>query len=127
QEALRNLWFEKGDISKLLRGPRWMPTRMRIGWVVLGSLFRRKASRPPLRGDHMCAWLHGAMADMDKAPPVLPGADTLVPPDHALDLFVPITDFTGSVMAIPIGDPRVIYDRTHRHILAFHYDIDPNK
>src|SRR5436305_9164296 len=54
QDALCNLWFEKGDIAKLLRGPGWMPTRMRIAWVALGSMFRRKAARPPLRAAHMC-------------------------------------------------------------------------
>src|SRR5436190_9086049 len=66
QDALCTLWFEKGDIAKLLRGPGWMPTRMRIGWVAAGTLFRRKAGRPPVRGDRRCAWLHDALVAGDK-------------------------------------------------------------
>jgi patatin-related protein len=124
QDALRQLWFEKGDIAKLLRGPTWMPKPIRAGWVAFGTLTRQRAAKPPLRGDQMCVWLHDALTEMDRDQRALSGRDTLVPPDQDLDLFVPITDFAGYDREIPIGDPRFIKDTTHRHVLTFHH-VDP--
>lgn len=122
QQALRDLWFDEGDIKKLVRGPSWIPASLRFAGFVARSLTRPLKVRPPLRGDRMCRLLHGAFSGMDAAEPVVPGLASLVPAGHTLDLFVPVTDFHGYDRDIPLDDPRVVRDRTHRHILAFRHD-----
>ena len=37
QDALRNLWMEKGDINGLLRGPRRAPLWLRAPGLLAGS------------------------------------------------------------------------------------------
>ncbi|MGI8984604.1 MAG: patatin-like protein [Acidimicrobiales bacterium] len=118
QDGLRRLWFEKGDIKELLEWPTWVPWPLRF---VARALARRK---PPLRGAAMSRWLHGALDDMNGRR-VLPGADSLLPDDHVLDLFVPITDFTGYEREIPLYDPRFVRDRTHRHVMHFRHRQPP--
>jgi patatin-related protein len=114
QDALRSLWFDKGDIKLLLRGSSKVPAWLRAGWM----LRRPTRMRPPLRGDAMCQWLHGALSDMDDGDDRR-GPATLVPPGHQLSLFVPITDFQGYSRDIPLHDPRFVRDETHRHVMEF--------
>lgn len=114
QDGLRQLWFDKGDIKQLLEWPTWIPWPLRF---VARAVARRQ---PPLRGGAMSRWLHGALHDMNGRQ-VLPGADSLMPDDHVLDLFVPITDFTGYEREIPLYDPRFVRDRTHRHVMHFRH------
>jgi patatin-related protein len=120
QDGLRKLWFEKGDIKVLLEWPTWIPWPARF---VAMAVARRK---PPLRGGDMSKWLYGALKDMN-GKKVLPGADSLLPDDHVLDLFVPITDFHGYEREIPLYDPRFVRDRTHRHVMHFRHQQPPTK
>lgn len=118
QDGLRQLWFEKGDIKVLLEWPTWIPWSARF---VAMAVARRK---PPLRGGDMSKWLYGALEDMN-GKKVLPGAESLLPDDHVLDLFVPITDFHGYEREIPLYDPRFVRDRTHRHVMHFRHQQPP--
>lgn len=119
QDGLRSLWFEKGDIKELLEWPTWIPWPLRF---VAMAVARRK---PPLRGREMSRWLHGALDGMNGRK-VLPGVPSLLPDDHVLDLFVPITDFTGYEREIPLYDPRFVRDRTHRHVMHFRHQQPPS-
>ena len=118
QDGLRKLWFEKGDIKVLLEWPTWIPWPARF---LAMAVARRK---PPLRGGDMSKWLYGALEDMN-GKRVLPGADSLLPDDHVLDLYVPITDFGGYEREIPLYDPRFVRDRTHRHVMHFRHQQPP--
>ena len=120
QDGLRKLWFEKGDIKVLLEWPTWIPWTARF---VAMAVARRK---PPLRGGDMSKWLYGALKDMN-GKKVLPGADSLLPDDHVLDLYVPITDFHGYEREIPLYDPRFVRDRTHCHVMHFRHRQPPTK
>ena len=120
QDGLRKLWFEKGDIKVLLEWPTWIPWPARF---VAMAVARRK---PPLRGGDMSKWLYGALEDMN-GKRVLAGAESLLPDDHVLDLFVPITDFHGYEREIPLYDPRFVRDRTHRHVMHFRHQQPPTR
>jgi patatin-related protein len=116
QDALRDLWLGRGDIKQLLRGSRRLPISLRAIWL-LRNPFKLE---PPLRGDEMCEWLYEAFDTMAKTT-ALRGVGSLVPPDHEVELFVPITDFHGYMRDIPLYDPRVVRDRTHRHVMKFRH------
>ena len=117
QDALRSLWLERGDIKQLLRGWRWVPVPLRALALALPNPGRMRA---PLRGDDMCRWLYEAFEEMGRTVS-LPGLGSLVPPDHEIQLFVPITDFHGYDRDIPLYDPRFVRDRTHRHVMEFRH------
>ena len=115
-DALRELWFDHGDIKGLLNAPRLrflgrLALPVRVGWIVARG-------REPLRGAEMCQWLYQAFADMDQGHPDPP---TLMPDQHRLQLFVTITDFYGYERQIPFTDPNPIRDRRHRHVLEFRH------
>jgi patatin-related protein len=117
QESLRDLWLNRGDIKQLLRGPGWLPLVIKVPWLLATA--RKK---PPLKGDDMSRWIYGALRDMD----VGGGSDpadlqTLMPPGHLLELFVTTTDFYGYDRDLMIGDPKLIHDHSHRHVLAFRF------
>ena len=114
QDGLRDVWFDRGDIRELVRGPKWVPMVLRLAWLIVRGL-------APLRGEHMSVWLYGALGKMDRserAPPVLA---SLVPEDHELRLFVTITDLSGYNREVPLDHQGQVYDREHRHVLEFRY------
>ena len=117
QEGLRDLWFDKGDIKKLLRGPGWIPIWLKTPWLLLQA-----AKRPPLRGKDMSVWLYDALRSMDEGGPSPAGLPTLMPPGHELQLFVTMTDFYGYDRQITIADPKLAHDRRHRHVFEFRFD-----
>jgi patatin-related protein len=116
QDALRDLWLGRGDIKGLLRGPGWVPLVFKVPWLLATA--RKK---PPLKGDDMSRWIYGALRDMDKGGSDPADLQTLMPPGHLLELFVTTTDFYGYDRDLMIGDPRLIHDHSHRHVLAFRY------
>jgi patatin-related protein len=116
QDALRDLWFERGDMSQLLLLPTWLPVKLRFF-----LLLPRALHKSPLRGGAMARWLYEALEGMDDAGSEPDGVETLVPQDGQLDLFVTITDFYGYDRQVPIFDPRIVRDQRHRHALAFTY------
>jgi patatin-related protein len=120
QDALRNLWFEHGDIGELLRFPRRLPTRLRFALFGLQAITHPLGVKPPLRGDEMCRLLYDALAEMDGTSSGVEGT-TLVPRDESVELMVTLTDLRGHRRYIPISD-RVVHDRTHRHVMRFCFD-----
>src|SRR5262249_24462035 len=61
QDALRQLWFERGDIKQLAAAPKILPLGLKAPWLLLKSTF----SGTPLRGDDMCRWIYGAFTEME--------------------------------------------------------------
>ena len=109
QDALRELWFTKAGIGKLLA---WPP------------LFRY----PPLKGDAIYLWVREALDAMEKTAPQRPAysTGTLMPPDQALDLFVTTTDLGGHPQHVLIGDPATILEKRHREVMHFRFDGKPD-
>jgi patatin-related protein len=96
QDALRDVWFDRGDMRELLRGPKWLSYYLRFLMLVPSAV-----KKSPLRGNEMAQWLFEALQRMDAGgsqPPELP---SLVPDDGRLDLFVTMTDFYGADRQIP--------------------------
>jgi patatin-related protein len=119
QDGLRDLWFERGDMSQLLLLPTWLPVKLRFLLLLPHAL--RKS---PLRGGSMARWLFEALEGMDDGGSEPNGVRTLVPQDGQLDLFVTITDFYGYDRQVPIFDPHLVHDQRHRHALTFSYGPD---
>lgn len=122
QDALRSVWFDRGDIAVLVgapEGPRWAKRFV----AAVRALYRVARHRPPLRGDAMCGWIEDALRGIDEGEPLLlDGNDRPVPlvaPVQGLRLFVPVTDFRGLHRSVMLHDPDVVWDRTHRQVLRF--------
>jgi patatin-related protein len=116
QDALRDLWFQRGDINQLLIGPGSVPWQVRLPLLLPLAL-----KRSPLRGDAMARWLFQALEDMDATPQTPNDLESLVPEGDLLELFVSITDFYGYDRQVPITEPTLVHDRRHRHALTFQY------
>jgi patatin-related protein len=118
QDALRDVWFEKGDMKQLLLLPKSWPVKLRFA-----LLAPRALRKSPLRGNEMAQWLYGALEEMDKSAESRPSGEprTLMPEDTQLDLFVTVTDFYGYDRQIPMADPKLVHDSRHRHALTFTY------
>ncbi|MDP8928305.1 MAG: patatin-like protein [Actinomycetota bacterium] len=116
QDSLRDLWFDRGDIRQLLRGPKRAPWRSRLAWVAATIWWK-----PALDGDRMSVWLFDALEGMDETATARKGMGTLVPSGCELQLFVTITDFYGYERELVIDDPPIVYDRRHRHVMEFRY------
>jgi patatin-related protein len=119
QDGLRELWFDKGDIKKLLRGPGWLPIWAKAPW-----LLARGIKKAPLRGKDMSIWLYDALRAMDDGGAAPRGIQTLMPDGHLLQLFVTMTDFYGYDRQVSIADPNLAHDRRHRHVFEFRYGED---
>ena len=104
QAPLKQVWFEKASIWKLLS-----PGKLLKGEAVLD-------------GDRMLRWVYQALGAMNAT--AGPKARSLMPDDHQLDLFVTLTDCSGYRRTIDIHDPAAIFDREHRHVLTFSYNGD---
>jgi patatin-related protein len=121
QDALRQLWFEKGDMNELVVGRRKL-LGIRLTWKrKLPMLLLKALRRSPLRGDDMSRWLHNALEQMDKDGSNGAAGASLMPQGSPLDLFVTITDFYGYQRLIPLARPKFVPDARHRHALQFHY------
>ena len=115
QDALRELWFDRGEIKQLLRGPSRLPLLVKAPF-----LLARVAQKPPLRGD-MSVWLYDALKGMDKGGQTPSQVTSLMPDGHTLQLFVTMTDFYGYDRQVSIADPKLAHDRRHRHVFEFRY------
>jgi patatin-related protein len=120
QDALTELWMQRGDIGGLMRYGRLGRLAGEIATAV--ALPVKAASKwSPLKGDDMCRWLYGALADMESAKsPDNP--TTLLPEGSGLDLFVTTTDLRGTDQVVPVGAGGGLHDRTYRRVFAFHYE-----
>ena len=117
QDELRDLWIQKGDIAKLLRGHVPGRGKVRLGLALLAAIARGNRNEPVLKGDVQSVWYVEALKQMD-GHPYVQGVETLMPEDHDLELFVTTTDFYGYDRDIPLAD-EVVTDRRHRHVFAF--------
>jgi patatin-related protein len=121
QDALRQLWFDRGDMNELVIGWRRF-LGFPLTWKTKALyLLQRALKRSPLRGDDMARWLHDALATMDESKPNGDAPASLMPTGHPLDLWVTITDFYGYQRLIPLARPQYAPDSRHRHALSFHY------
>ena len=116
QDSLRDLWFTRGDVNQLLKGPRFLPW-----WSRLPVLLPFALKRSIVRGDAMARWLFDALEGMDASPREPEKVETLVPEGSMLELFVTITDFYGYDRQVTISEPRLVKDHRHRHGLTFRY------
>lgn len=124
QDALTELWMQRGDIGGLMRYGRL--GRLAGEIATAAALPVKAASKwSPLKGDDMCRWLYGALAEMESAKsPDNP--TTLLPEGSDLDLFVTTTDLQGTDQVIPVGAGGGLHDRTYRRVFAFHYEPQPD-
>jgi patatin-related protein len=116
QDALRDLWLDRGDIKQLLRGPSRVPPVAKAPWLLAATI-----RTPPLKGDAIAQWMYRALRDMDTGGSRPEGVASLMPPRHLLELFVTTTDFYGYDRDLVIANPRLIHDHAHRHVFAFRY------
>ncbi|MDP9491289.1 MAG: patatin-like protein [Actinomycetota bacterium] len=134
QEALRDLWFEHGDLEPIIRKgsrlARILTWRLPLGGGVPTTGARRKLAAAALGihkntllyGHQMANWIYEALEGMDPAQPQMP--PTLMPQGHPLELSVTVTDHYGYKRDLPIADPPVISERQHRHLVIFRYGVD---
>ena len=120
QDALRDVWIDKGDLRKLLLGPsvRFLRPQMLVAGVrVLGGL-ARGGTTYPLRGDQMSRWLYDAIRTMDGT-----GSSTLVPQGGSVELSVTATDLEGFDVLVPAGGGGPSqHALDHRQVLTFTHD-----
>jgi patatin-related protein len=143
QDALRDLWFEHGDLGKIIRQPEGIRERLAAAVVELLPLggddsvpseeakeklivaALRAYAEPLLEGDEMTRRIYEALDGMEPAedePATEP--KSLMPPRHLLELVVTVTDHHGYARHIPIADPPVVAEGQHRHLLEFRYRSD---
>jgi patatin-related protein len=118
QDALKQLWIDEGDLTKLLHSPRLGGWRTRA--VLATGRTLRGLNRPisPLRGERMSQLLFDAISDMDQ--PVQPGRDSLLLPGTPLDLFVTTTDLDGFPVVVPSGTGGISQrESNHAQVVQF--------
>jgi patatin-related protein len=118
QEALKRLWIDEGDLTKLLQAPPLGGWRTRAAWAAMSTLRRLKQPVSPLRGDRMSRLLYDAIADMEA--PVDPDRRSLLLPATPLDLFVTTTDLDGAPVLVGTGAGGVSQRETnHAQVVQF--------
>lgn len=118
QDALKRLWIDEGDLTKLLHAPPVLGWRTRA--VLAAARILRGLGKPisPLRGDRMSQLLYDAIAAMDA--PVDPARRTLLLPETPLDLFVTTTDLQGFPVLVPSGAGGASQRETeHAQVMQF--------
>ncbi|GAB3593887.1 hypothetical protein GCM10027446_16810 [Angustibacter peucedani] len=121
QDALKRLWIDEGDLTKLLHAPPLLGWRTRA--VLAAGRTLRQLDKPvsPLRGERMSQLLYDAIADMDR--PVDPARRSLLLPSTPLDLFVTTTDLDGFPVLVPSGTGGVSQrESDHSQVVQFRSD-----
>lgn len=143
---LRDMWLENADVTRLieeeaLAGPfskRFMtPVVSRIlrydpvlaeneeTRTKLDRFVRSRWFQPPFSGPRFTGWMFDAAEAMGAAMGETVGEGTprhsLLPDDHALDLFVSITDYNGHPRQVPLDDPPVAIELDHQFDMRFRY------
>jgi patatin-related protein len=143
QDSLRDLWFEHGDLERIIYEPEgfggWferhlgdllplgddddVPSKDAKQKLVVAAL--HIGERPLLDSDEMARRIYEALAGMERVgQEPAPGTASLLPPRHPLELFVTVTDYYGYPRQLPIADPPVVAESQHRHLLEFRYRSD---
>jgi patatin-related protein len=138
-DHLRGMWFEEADVLRLLAPKQrarpwskwllypvlWLLFRLRILGLVTDREIRRKLStflrsrwfEPPFDGDRFLALLFDGMGAMRSSVK----ASSLLPPGHALDLSVTVTDIFGYPRRLEVNTPTVIHEREQSLIWSFRF------
>lgn len=139
-DPLRAMWLQNSDVEELLepthrasqrskwymRPLLWLFRRSQVMRLTSEPEMRRKLSlfvrsrwfRPPFSGRKLSSFVLDALAEMGDAER---RRSSLLPRQHALDLFVTVTDFYGYAQRIPLHDPPYITEHEHRHVFNFCY------
>ncbi len=121
QDALKRLWIDEGDLTKLLRAPAIGGWRTRAALAAGRTL--RGLTKPisPLRGERMSKLLYDAISDMEE--PVQPDRRSLLLPATPLDLFVTTTDLDGFPVLVPSGTGGISQRETdHAQVVQLRSD-----
>jgi patatin-related protein len=143
QDKLRDLWFEHGDLGKIIREPEGIRERLAAGLAELLPLgdkedvpsedarekllvaMLRVQAEPLLEGDEMTRRIYDALDGMESADEgSAREPKSLMPSRHLLELAVTVTDHYGYARHLPISDPPVIAEGQHRHLVEFRYRSD---
>jgi patatin-related protein len=143
QDSLRDLWFEHGDLERIIYEPPGLggeaqellaralplgddddvPSKRAKQKLVVAAL--HVADHPLLDSDEMARRIYDALAGMELGEQESErGTASLLPPRHLLELFVTVTDHYGYPRRLPIADPAVVAESQHRHVLEFRYRSD---
>jgi patatin-related protein len=143
QDSLRDLWFEHGDLERLIRPQTSLAGRV-AGRLVAGALRLRGGGPVPsqeakrklaaaalsirtdslLDGDEMARRIYEALSGMESKESAPAEPPSLLPDLHLLELFVTATDHHGYPRQLPIADPPSVAERQHRHVLRFGFRSD---
>src|SRR5215510_3793384 len=139
-DHLRGMWFEEADVLRLLAPQQrarplskwllypflWLLFRLRILGLVTDREIRRKLStflrsrwfEPPFDGERFLALLFDGMGAMKRSSVK---TASLLPPGHALDLSVTVTDVFGYPRRLEVNTPTVIHEREQSLIWSFRF------
>jgi patatin-related protein len=139
-DHLRAMWFEEADVLRLLAPKQrarpwskwllypflWILFRLRILGLVTDREIRRKLStffrsrwfEPPFDGDRFLALLFDGMRAMQRSSVK---TSSLLPPGHALDLSVTVTDMFGYPRRLEVNTPTVIQEREQSLLWSFRF------
>ncbi len=118
QDALKRLWIDEGDLTKLLHAPPIGGWRTRAAFAVGRTLARLRQPVSPLRGERMSQLLYDAIEAMDA--PVDPDRRSLLLPATPLDLFVTTTDLDGAPVLVASGTGGASQRETnHAQVVQF--------
>jgi patatin-related protein len=121
QDALKRLWIDEGDLTKLLHSPPLGGWRTRAVLAFGRTLAGLNRPISPLRGERMSRLLYDAITDMER--PVEADRRSLLLPDAPLDLFVTTTDLDGVPVLVASGIGGVSQRETnHAQVVEFRSD-----
>lgn len=137
---LRSMWLEEADVLRLLAPTQrarpwnkvfmypflWLMHRLRVLGLAtdkeirakLSTLMRSRWFEPPFDGDRYLSLLHDGVSGMQRAGA---GRSSLLPPGHALDLAVTVTDFFGYPRRLEINTPADIHEREQSLLWSFRF------
>lgn len=135
---LREMWLENADVTRLIEedalagrfSKRFMTPFvnriLRFDPVLaenaetrskLDRFVRSRWFQPPFSGERFTGWMLDAAQAMGEGKP----GRSLLPEEHALDLFVSITDYNGHPRLVPLDDPPAVVELDHQFDMAFRY------
>jgi patatin-related protein len=139
-DHLRKMWLEEADVLRLLAPVQrarpwsklfvypflWVLFRLRLLGLTTDREMRAKLStflrsrwfEPPFDGDRFLSLLYDGLGGMQRA---AGEPSSLLPPGHALDLAVTVTDFFGYPRRLAINTPAEILEREQSLLWSFKF------